>query len=121
MSSLSTELLQHLGYALCEYRGQGQFALLYDPPPWFQDVWGAYPAGKLLALAERSPFLEAFLSDAEDYWDSSTATPLESGAWIERGFTGRDIPLEARAWRIDGKRVLTIHSRHEEFQERTRV
>jgi len=122
MSSLGTEFLQHLGYALCEYRGDGQFALLYDPPPWFQEIWGDHRSGELLRLAERSSFLEAFLSDAEDYWNSNAASPtLESGAWIERGSTGRDIPLDARASRVDGRRVLSIHSRHEEFQERTRV
>ncbi len=122
MSSLPTELLQHLGYALCEDRSGGKFALLYDPPGWFHEVWGPQAAvGDLLALADRSPFLEAFLSEAEEHWNSNAETPLASGAWIEQVSYAREIPLEARAWRLNGRRILSIHSPHEEFQEQTRV
>jgi len=122
MSSLPTELLQHLGYALCEDRGGRKFVLLYDPPGWFREVWGPQAAsGDLLALADRSPFLEAFLSEAEEHWNSNAETPLASGAWIEQVSSGREIPLEARAWRLNGRRILSIHSPHEEFQEQTRV
>jgi signal transduction histidine kinase/HPt (histidine-containing phosphotransfer) domain-containing protein/ActR/RegA family two-component response regulator len=122
MPSLSTELFQLLGYALCEDRGDRQFALLYDPPEWFREVWGPdVRAGEVLALADRSPFLEAFLTDAEEYWSSDATSPLESGAWIEQAASDREIPLEARAWRLDGRRILSIHSRQDEFRERTRV
>jgi signal transduction histidine kinase/HPt (histidine-containing phosphotransfer) domain-containing protein/ActR/RegA family two-component response regulator len=120
MSSLPTELLQHLGYALCEGRG-AKFALLYDPPSWFQEVWGRAVAGEVVALADRSPFLETFLSEAEEHWNTDADAPLKSGAWIERVSGGREIPLEALAWRLDGRRLLSIRSQPEEFGERTRV
>jgi signal transduction histidine kinase/DNA-binding NarL/FixJ family response regulator len=122
MSSLPTELLQLLGYALCEHRGDRQFVLLYDPPSWFHEVWGREAnAGKVLPLADRSPFLEAFLLDAEEHWNSDAASPVESGAWVESVDGGGEIPLEARAWRVAGRRILSIHSAPQDFQERTRV
>jgi signal transduction histidine kinase/CheY-like chemotaxis protein len=121
MGSLTTELLQLLGYALCEDRAGRRFALLYDPPGWFQEVWGPQAAGNLLTLADRSPFLEAFLSEAGEHWNSDAETPLASGIWIERVSGGREIPLEARAWRVDGRRILSIHSPQEKFQEQSRV
>jgi signal transduction histidine kinase/CheY-like chemotaxis protein/HPt (histidine-containing phosphotransfer) domain-containing protein len=121
MSSLATELLQLMDYAVCEDRAGRRFALLYDPPSWFQEVWGHQTAGSLLTLVDRSPFLDAFLSEAKEHWDSNAETPLASGVWIEQGSGGRQIPLEARAWRIDGKRILSIHSPQETFQEQSRV
>jgi signal transduction histidine kinase/FixJ family two-component response regulator/HPt (histidine-containing phosphotransfer) domain-containing protein len=121
MSSLITELLQSMGYALCEDRAGRRFALLYDPPPWFHEVWGHQTAGNLLTLVDRSPFLDAFLSEAKEHWNSDADTPLASGIWVEQGAGGREIPLEARAWRIDGKRILSIHSPQENFKEQSRV
>ncbi|MGC2333145.1 MAG: response regulator [Candidatus Acidiferrales bacterium] len=121
MSSLTTELLQLMGYALCEDRAGRRFALLYDPPAWFHEVWGHQTAGGLLTLVDRSPFLDAFLSEAKEHWNSDAATPLASGVWIEQVAGGRQIPLEAHAWRIDGKRILSIRSPQETFEERSRV
>jgi signal transduction histidine kinase/HPt (histidine-containing phosphotransfer) domain-containing protein/ActR/RegA family two-component response regulator len=121
MSSVTTELLQLLGYALCEDRAGRRFALLYDPPGWFHEVWGHQTAGDLLTLVDRSPFLDAFLSEAQDHWNSDAKTPLASGIWIERLAGGREIPLGAQAWRVDGKRILSINSPQEQFQEQSRV
>ena len=120
-SSLTTELLQLMGYALCEDRAGRRFALLYDPPGWFQEVWGHQTAGNLLTLVDRSPFLDAFLSEAKEHWKSNAQTPLGSGVWIEQASGDREIPLEAHAWRIEGKRILSIHSPREAFQERSRT
>ncbi len=110
-----------MGYALCEDRAGRRFALLYDPPGWFKEVWGHQTAGNLLTLVDRSPFLDAFLSEAKEHWNSNAQTPLESGVWIEPVAGGRQIPLEARAWRIDGKRILSIHSSREAFHEQSRT
>ncbi len=121
MSSLATELLQLMGYALCEDRAGRRYALLYDPPGWFQEVWGHQTAGNLLTLVDRSPFLDAFLSEAKEHWNSNAKTPLGSGIWVEQISGGREIPLEAHAWRIEGKRILSIHSPRETFQEQSRV
>jgi signal transduction histidine kinase/CheY-like chemotaxis protein len=121
MSSLATELLQLMGYALCEDRAGRRYALLYDPPGWFQEVWGHQTAGNLLTLVDRSPFLDAFLSEARDHWNSNAKTPLGSGVWVEQVAGGREIPLEAHAWRIEGKRILSIHSPRETFQEQSRM
>jgi signal transduction histidine kinase/CheY-like chemotaxis protein len=119
---LPTEFLQLLGYALCEHRGGLEFFLLYDPPRWFQEVWGREAAcGDILALAGRWPFLEAFLSEAEGHWDSHSEALLASGAWMEKDALGREIPLEARAWCVEGRRILSIQNPQEEFQNRTRV
>ena len=121
MSPLATELLQLMGYALCEDRAGRRYALLYDPPGWFQEVWGHQTAGNLLTLVDRSPFLDAFLSEAKEHWNSNAKTPLGSGIWVEQISGGREIPLEAYAWRIEGKRILSIHSPRETFQEQSRV
>jgi signal transduction histidine kinase/CheY-like chemotaxis protein len=121
MASVTTELLQLLGYALCEDRAGRRFALLYDPPGWFHEVWGHQTTGDLLTLIDRSPFLDAFLSEARQHWNSDGKTPLASGVWIERASGGREIPLEAQAWRVDGRRILSIHSPQAQFQAQSHV
>lgn len=121
MPASTSDLFQLLGYALCEDRGGGRFELLGDPPGWFREVWGPGAAGDLVKLADAAPFLESFLSEAAGHWNSSAATPLDSGLWVERTSGGREIPLEARAWRLDGRRILSLHSPEEDFQNQSRV
>ncbi|MGA2420134.1 MAG: hybrid sensor histidine kinase/response regulator [Candidatus Acidiferrum sp.] len=131
MSAMLQEFLQQQGYALCEYLGDGEFRLLAEPPEWFAQIWGAADAGKKksLRLGDDSPFLGSFLTEAEAFWKSPVETGvagvLSSGAWIEQsraelGAT-REIPLEALALRMDGRRVLSLLSQPEAFAERTRV
>src|SRR5271156_776045 len=130
MSAMLQEFLQQQGYALCEYLGDGEFRLLAEPPEWFAQIWGAADGKKKsLRLGDDSPFLEGFLTEAEALWESpgaaGVAGALSSGAWIEqsRAELGaiREIPLEALALRMDGKRVLSLVSQPEAFAERTRV
>jgi signal transduction histidine kinase/CheY-like chemotaxis protein/HPt (histidine-containing phosphotransfer) domain-containing protein len=130
MSAMLQEFLQQQGYAVCEYLGDGEFRLLAEPPEWFAQIWGAADAKKKsLRLGDDSPFLEGFLMEAEAFWESPRETGvagvLSSGAWMEqsRAELGaiHEIPLEALALRMDGKRVLSLVSQPEAFAERTRV
>ena len=126
MSAMLQEFLQQQGYALCEYLGDGEFRLLAEPPEWFAQIWGLPDAKKKsLRLGDDSPFLESFLTEAEAFWASRAAGVLPSGAWIEqsRAELGamREIPLEAQALSVDGKRMLSMVSQPEAFAERTRV
>jgi signal transduction histidine kinase/DNA-binding NarL/FixJ family response regulator len=126
MCAMLQDFLQQQGYALCEYLGGGEFSLLTEPPSWFEEIWGrSETRSKSLRLGDSCPFLEGFLLEAEGFWESRATGTLSSGTWIERspGEKGkkREIPLEALALTIDDKRVLSIQSQAEAFEERTRV
>src|SRR5271165_4364188 len=121
MESLLQVFLREQGYALLEPAPDGQFTLVSEPPPWFQEVWGpqAVP-GRLLALGDASPYLENFLPSAREFWNSPTEEVCASGTWME-GASGKDeIPLEAVALRVNGRPLLSIRSPKEEFRETTR-
>src|SRR5580693_5987225 len=96
--------------------GDAEFRLIGGWPPWCANIWDSQPSGdQRIGLADKSPFLENFLVDAEEFWRASSPGAVNSGNWIERGADGREIPLEASARSLDGKRILLIHNLSETF------
>src|SRR5277367_2381755 len=115
-NSIFESFLAGQGYALFEYVGDGDFRLIGEWPPWCVNIWGAQPSGdQLIGLADKSPFLENFLVDAEEFWRAHLPGSVNSGNWIERGADSREIPLEASARSLDGKRILLIQNISESF------
>jgi signal transduction histidine kinase/CheY-like chemotaxis protein/HPt (histidine-containing phosphotransfer) domain-containing protein len=115
-NSIFESFLAGQGYALFEYLGHGDFRLIGEWPDWCANIWGAQPSREqVIGLAAKSPFLENFLVDAEEFWRASSPGSVNSGNWIERGADGCEIPLEASARALDGKRVLLIQNLSETF------
>jgi signal transduction histidine kinase/DNA-binding NarL/FixJ family response regulator/HPt (histidine-containing phosphotransfer) domain-containing protein len=115
-NSIFESFLAGQGYALFEYLGDRDFRLLGEWPDWCANIWGAQPnRDQLIGLAEKSPFLENFLVDAEEFWRARLPGSANSGNWIERGADGREIPLEATARSLDGKRILLLQNLSETF------
>src|SRR5271155_3724048 len=115
-NSIFESFLAGQGYALFEYLGDGDFRLIGEWPPWCANIWGAPPSGdQLIGLADKSPFLENFLVDAEEFWHAHLPGSVNSGNWIERGAGTLEIPLEASARSLDGKRILLIQNISESF------
>jgi len=111
------------GFALFEYLGDGEFQLIGTWPAWCQALWGdlAADAGKI-RIGDASPFLENFIFDAEQFWDSkSAAGSANSGNWTEREATGREIPLEASAYFLDDRRVLVVRNLSETFDQQQEI
>jgi signal transduction histidine kinase/DNA-binding NarL/FixJ family response regulator len=121
MDSVLQDFLSKQGYALCEYLGNGEFSLLAPPPPWFSEIWNT-PTGsrKSWRLDEQSPFLKNFLVEAEAFWNSQASGVLPSGVWMERTSKRGEVPLEAVALRVAGKRLLSMQSDTASFNEQTR-
>ena len=109
--SIFESFLAIQGSALFEYDGDGAFSPLGNPPHWFEQIWGATPKrNKTIRLAEKSPFLDNFLVDAEDFWKSKAEGSMNSGNWIEHAADGTESPLEASAFWIDRKRILLLRN-----------
>jgi len=115
-NSIFESFLAGQGYALFEYVADGDFRLLGEWPDWCATMWGAQPnRDQRISLAEKSPFLENFLVDAQEFWRAHSPGSVNSGNWIERGVDGKEIPLEASARSLDGKRILLIQNLSESF------
>ena len=122
MLSPLPQFLCELGFVLLEHRGDGLFTLLSPPPPWLSDLW-QFPqeSASDIPLAEKSPFLENFLLQADTFWNSNRQGVCQSETWIENSPSGKEIPLEAIALHLDGKHFLALHSPESQFQERTQL
>jgi signal transduction histidine kinase/DNA-binding NarL/FixJ family response regulator len=122
MSSLSPFFVRELGYALFEPKGKDQFVTLTDTPPWLLDLWGLMPiAPAEINLAEKSPYLENFLDEANAFWKSDGSGECRSETWVESSPTEKEVPLQAIALRVQGKPVLALHSPDLAFREQVRT
>jgi signal transduction histidine kinase/CheY-like chemotaxis protein/HPt (histidine-containing phosphotransfer) domain-containing protein len=112
--------LAEQGLALFEYLGKGSFRSIGAFPRWLQQIWGDEAGrAKTVAFGDHSPFLQNFLLDAEQFWNSKASGSVNSGNWIERGVDGVETPLEAVSLRLDGKKVLLIRNFSASFAEQT--
>jgi len=120
--ALPERLLARMGYAVLEDAGAGALVPVGRPPEWFGRVFGAdaAEAGARFVPADRSPYLETFLLEAERVWKLGTGERAESGAWIERAADGSEVALEAEAWVLDGRRILLVGNQQERFDEISR-
>jgi signal transduction histidine kinase/DNA-binding NarL/FixJ family response regulator len=118
--AFASALLELEGYAAFEYLGESRFQLI-GPPTRFsaqllgEDAGASAPAAP--RLTERMPFLESFLPDAEQAWNSGAAADAraESGTWIETVDGGRELALEASAFRLASRRILLIRNPQKRF------
>jgi signal transduction histidine kinase/DNA-binding NarL/FixJ family response regulator len=116
--SIAAALLESEGYAAFEYLGDAVFQIIGTPSKFCLELVGEPVAsGASLCLTDRMPFLESFLPDAEECWNSDADGRVDSGSWIERGEGGRELALEASAFRIAGKRIMLIRNPQKKFAD----
>jgi signal transduction histidine kinase/DNA-binding NarL/FixJ family response regulator len=121
MSDVLEKGLAEMGFALLEYRGNGEFLPIATLPTWFSEIWAeTRNSSDPIPLTRQSPFLESFLLEAEDFWNSPTPAGCQSETWIEKALSGREIPVQARALLLDGNQILALLSPDAQFRERVR-
>src|SRR5271170_7511497 len=119
---IAAALLESEGYAAFEYLGDAAFQIIGTPSKFCLEVVGESAAsGVPVRLTDRMPFLESFLPDAEECWESGGEGRVDSGSWIERGVDGRELALEASAFRIAGKRIMLIRNPQRRFADDVRL
>jgi signal transduction histidine kinase/DNA-binding NarL/FixJ family response regulator/HPt (histidine-containing phosphotransfer) domain-containing protein len=106
------------GFTLFEFLGDGAFRLIGTWPAWCQAMWGDLPGHtEDIRLGDMSAFLENFLFDAEQFWNSKASGSANSGNWTERDTNGKEIPLEASAYLLNGTRLLIVRNLSETFDQ----
>jgi signal transduction histidine kinase/DNA-binding NarL/FixJ family response regulator len=114
-------LLRSQGLAVFTHLGGGRFRAIGNFPDWLEEVGGAQAAPDgTLRLGERFPFVENFLTDAEELWKAESPEHRNSGLWIEKGADGREIALEASALWLMGMPILLLRNPQETFQDQSR-
>jgi hypothetical protein len=111
-----------MGFALFEYRGDGKFLPIAELPEWISEIWAEAGNGSgPISFSAQSPFLENFLFEAEEFWNSPGSAACQSETWIEKSISGREIPVQARALFLGGKRILALFSPVSQFREQAKI
>ena len=115
--AISHALIRQQGFALFESLGARTFRLVAEPPDFWHDLPGVvHETATPVKLGDQFPFLDQFLTEAERIWASRSDTCAESGFWVERGISGRELALEARALWLAGTPVLAIQNSQESYE-----
>jgi signal transduction histidine kinase/CheY-like chemotaxis protein len=122
MPDVLEKALAEMGFALLEHRGNGEFLAIARLPAWFFEIWTEAGNGSgPIPLSSQSPFLENFLLEAEDYWNSPDSAVCQSETWVEKSVSGRQIPVQAKAMLLGGQRILALFSPDSQFHEQTKI
>ena len=120
--SLAAALLESEGFAAFEYLGEKVFRAVGISPPFCRElIAGSETAEKTFRLGDSMPFLDNFLVDAEEFWNSGAEGRVESGRWIEATKAGGEIALEASAFRAAGTRILLIRNPQQRHDDELKV
>lgn len=106
------DVICHLmGFAILDWQAEGEFAPQGQLPPWWSLIDEPSAAGdQTFKVGNRVPFLENFLFDARELWDTGTADRLGSGIWQFRSENGTDLMLEAFAIHTGSRKLLIIQN-----------
>ncbi len=88
----------------------GAFQIIGILPNWFKSFFLEEDVSeKRIRPEKKSPFLENFLIDAENFWASGSPGKLNSGPWLETDKrSGNDIAFEAIAVSLEKRKILLI-------------
>lgn len=77
-------------------------------PSWFSESFQNVEPGAPVTLLQAFPVLDAFLSEAEIFWERTAFGRLEGEAVVVAGPGGRNLPLATIAVAMEGRQFLLI-------------
>lgn len=116
--SLLEGIIQELGVVAMARQANAQFKVLNKHCAWFLDLLDAHQCPYSSATSSISqtdlcncfPFIENFLIDAEQVWQSANSKAVRSGIWTEAAEDNSECQLEATACLIEGEAILLIEN-----------
>lgn len=116
MSLTLSHIFQSMNIAVFLRRGVADFQLLTEKPTWLDNFCdSSFDTHSHIDLGNIFPFLECFMHEAEDVWNSGVSTPHRSGPWIEFTSHGEEIPLEATAVTQGNQSLLVVQDLGEDY------
>ncbi|MBL8151250.1 MAG: hypothetical protein JNN15_15105, partial [Blastocatellia bacterium] len=118
-NSLAARILASLGIVVLKRVNESHFKIVGTIPEWFSSYFQHQnlEVEKLLP-GTLFPFIETFLFDAEDFWNSNSGNVLKSDLWSESDTEGNEIHLGASALCLEGEKVLLIQLLSETYEEK---
>ncbi len=118
--SVTAEIFAALDILVLERLDVGKFKIIGNIPKWMRRFCRKTlePEMEVLIPQEKFPFVENFLIDAEEYWQSYDTKTLKSGVWSDLDISGKEFHFEASALFIKQKRILLIEMTSDAYIEK---
>ena len=118
--SITAEIFAALNILVLERLDVGKFKFIGHIPKWIRRFCRKKlePGMEILIPEENFPFVENFLVDAEEYWQSNDEKPFKSGIWSDLDFAGNEFHFEASALLADEKKILLIEMMSDAYLEK---
>ncbi|MFK7863788.1 MAG: HD-GYP domain-containing protein [Pseudohongiellaceae bacterium] len=114
MNTLAPHVLGKLNKVALAYTEDGYFELINDALPWFSAIWGDETRLRLIGFSE---YLDNFVIDAIEHWNSESQDVLSSGPFLESVEGYSELPLEAEAIRVDHALILMLTNLGESYEK----
>jgi HD-GYP domain-containing protein (c-di-GMP phosphodiesterase class II) len=116
MSAILSKVFQSMNIVVLRRLDDRTFQILNTPPQWLEQFCGKQASvDDAVQIEGLFPFLDCFLNEAEEFWESKVSTPHRSGPWVDFTPHGEEIPLEAIALWEDDKPLLILQDLGEEY------
>ncbi len=86
-------------------------------PQWFNQMLPGIITNSPIDFKSIFPFLEVFMIDATQFWETKQNGKFKSGIWTESISNGDDISLSAMAIMVDSNRYLLIRQLEEDLNQ----
>ncbi|MDR2904620.1 MAG: GGDEF domain-containing protein [Helicobacteraceae bacterium] len=120
-NQLALDILNALNIAVLERVGERKFAVLGDPPAFYNKFFPPNAVGYCAEPWEHSPMLDLFIKDAELFFEKETQGAFSSGVWQEDGKAEGETALIAEAIYVGDRRVITIRCLQEDYRDRVGI
>jgi len=92
-------------------------------PQWFLNLFckNSFKGNNLQKPSQICEFLENFMIDANNFWDSKSTGKLKSGIWIEVDSDGKEYALEATSISLNESKILLIELLNIFYQDRQSI
>jgi hypothetical protein len=122
ISSVLAEIVGRLDLVVFERLPEGIFWRIApdQSPAWFSRLFPEAERNEPITIAQAFPFLEPFLSAADDVWRKGGGECLRSDVFMETDPSGGEVPLVASALAIDRRCFLILELPYD-FEERRRT
>ncbi|MBW4645752.1 MAG: HAMP domain-containing histidine kinase [Goleter apudmare HA4340-LM2] len=118
--SITADLFAALNILVLERLDLGLYKISGTVPHWLNRFCRPRlkSGTEVLIPTEAFPFLENFLIDAEEFWQSNLHPKLSSGLWTDKDLSGKDYHFEASAICLNNRKILLIESLEDYYQEK---
>ncbi|NDJ24067.1 sensor histidine kinase [Nostoc sp. B(2019)] len=118
--SITADLFAALNILVLERLNVNLFRINGTVPNWLaHSCEQNFTTGmEILIPQEGFHFMENFLIDAEEFWQSDRKNKLSSGIWIDIDLTGKECHFEASAICVNNQKILLIELLNETYQEK---